>query len=64
MVSQGLWGALVQFWTIEEKPRLDRRNSYFHDHQPSNTDALKFGLALSIIATAIVIFWSLMGVLL
>ena len=31
MTNQGLCGALKQYWTIEEKPRLTRRNAYFED---------------------------------
>ncbi len=64
MNSQGFFGALAQYWTINEKPRLDRRNTYFEDTQVSNADALRFGLAVSVLATAIVVFWSLLGVLL
>ena len=64
MNSQGLFGALDQYWTVEEKPRLNRRNTYFEDVQLSNYDALRFGIAVSVIATAIVIFWSLLGVIL
>jgi len=37
MDNQGFYGALVQFWTIDEKPRLHRRNTWFEDHQPSRT---------------------------
>lgn len=64
MTNQGLYGALSQYWTIDEKPRLNRRNSYFDDHQLSNYDALRVGMAVSVLATAIVVFWSLLGVLL
>lgn len=64
MNSQGLWGALDQFWTVNPKPRLNRKNTYFDDCQVSNYQALKFGVVVSIIATAIILFWSLLGVLL
>lgn len=63
-MNQGLLGALQQYWTVEEKPRLHRRNTYFEDHKPSNYDALKFGLGISVVATAIVLVWSLMGMIL
>lgn len=63
MNSQGFFGALAQYWTIDEKPRLDRRNTYFEDKQLSNVDALRFGVAVSLLATAIVVFWQLMVVL-
>lgn len=63
-MNQGLLGALEQFWTIEEKPRLHRRNTYFDDVQVSNAEALRVGIAVSTIATAIIVFWSMAGVLL
>ena len=64
MNSQGLYGALVQFWTVEEKPRLHRRNTYFEDHlKISNSDALRVGIVASVLATAIVVFWSILGVI-
>ena len=33
MTNQGFIGALVQYWTVEEKPRLHRRNSWFREHE-------------------------------
>ena len=63
MTDQGLYGALDQYWTLEPKARLHRRNSYFNDHKVSNFDALRFGLVVSIVATAIVLFWCFMGLL-
>ena len=64
MVSQGLWGALQQYWTVEPKPRLERRNTYFEDVQLSNLDVLKLGIVVSVSATAIGAFWCLLGVVL
>lgn len=64
MNNQGLFGALDQYWSIEEKPRLNRRNTYFDDVQVSNTDALRVGIVVSTLAVAIVVFWSLIGVVL
>lgn len=64
MNCQGLLGALIQYWNIEEKPRLHRKNSYFEDHQLSNYDALRIGLAVSVIGTGIILFWCLMGMVL
>ena len=61
--GQGLYGALDQFWTVEPKARLYRRNTYFDDHKASNWDALRFAMAISVLATAIVISWSI-GVML
>ena len=64
-MNQGFIGALEQFWTVNDKPRLNRKNTYFEDHpKVSNYDALKFGVAVSTLAVAIVLFWSLLGVIL
>lgn len=64
MSNQGLKGALEQYWTIEPKARLHRRNTYFEDAQVSNMDALRFGLLVSTIAIGVVGFWSVLGVIL
>ena len=64
MSNQGIWGALEQYWSIEPKARLHRRNTFFDDVEFSNMDALRFGLLISVLATAIIIFWSIMGVIL
>ena len=61
MSNQGILGAIYQYWNIEPKVRLHRRNTYFEEHQPSNMDALRFGVVVSVLATAIIISWSLMG---
>lgn len=58
MSKQGLYGAFEQYWTVDEAPRLNRRNTYFRDHQVSSYDALKVSLVVLVLATAIVIFWS------
>ena len=63
MSNQKLYGALDQYWSVEPEARLNRRNTFF-DHQVSNYDALKIGLGISAIATAIIMFWSLIGVIL
>lgn len=64
MVNQGLMGALAQYWTIDEKPRLHRKNTYFDDLELSNADALKMGIVVATSAIAIVVSWSLIGVVL
>ena len=64
MTNQGFIGALIQYWNIDEKPRLNRRNTYFDDEVLSNSDALRVGIVASGIATAIVLFWQLGGVFL
>ena len=63
MVNQGLWGAIEQYWTVEPKPRLSRRNSYFDDHQITNYQALKFGLVFSSI-TILIVALAMLGVML
>lgn len=62
--SQGFYGALDQYWSVEPKARLHRRNTYFDDEVLSNSDALRVGIVASGIATAIVLFWQLGGVFL
>lgn len=64
MNNQGFLGALSQYWTIEPQPRLHRRNTYFDEVQLSNAQALRVGIVVSVVATAIIVFWSLLGVLL
>ena len=64
MNNQGLIGALLQYWTIDEKPRLNRKNTYFEDVQLGNIDAIRVGVVATVIAVAIVVFWSLFGVIL
>lgn len=64
MTNQGLYGALEQYWTVEEKPRLHRRNTYFDDiAYVSNWDALKFCIAFAVIGILIMTFWAV-GVIL
>lgn len=64
MSSQGLFGAIEQYWSVNEAPRLNRRNTFFEDHpKVSNYSALRIGLIVSIIATAMVVFWCI-GVIL
>lgn len=59
--GQGLMGALSQYWNIEPKARLHRRNTYFKDHQISNIDALKVGLIVSILGLLVLGSWCLGG---
>lgn len=64
MSNQGFIGALQQYWTVDEAPRLNRRNTFFEDIEVSNMDALRFGLAVSIMGTSVLTFWSLLGAIL
>ena len=64
MNNQGLLGALYQYWNIEPKARLHRRNTYFEDEvRVSNLTALRVGIVASVIAMAIIGLWSLGGIL-
>ena len=58
MSNQGFYGALKQFWTVEPKARLHRRNTFFDDCKVSNIDALRLCLVLSVLAIAIIVSWS------
>ena len=62
--DQGFVGALDQYWTLEPKARLHRRNTYFDDVQVSNTQALRVGIVATGIAVAIIGFWCMLGVIL
>lgn len=33
MVNQGFYGALEQYWTVDEQPRLNRKNSWLREHE-------------------------------
>lgn len=62
-MSSNLLGALDQYFTIEPKARLHRRNTFFDDVRMTDYNALKVGIVVSTLATAIVVFWSI-GVIL
>ena len=64
MNNQGCLGALYQYWNVEPKARLHRRNTYFDDAQLTNSQALRVGIVVSMIVIAIIGFWSLLGVIL
>lgn len=56
MVNQGLWGALEQFWTVEEKPRLHRRNTFFEEYpKVSQYDALKLGIVATTLTVTVIV---------
>ena len=60
-MNQGLFGALVQYWDIQPQVRLGRKNTFFEDVKVSNIDALRFGLIVSSVATAIMMSWCIIG---
>ena len=64
LTSQGLIGAIEQYWTINPKPRLDRKNTYFDDVQLSNAQALRVGIVVSTVSIAVVGFWCVLGAIL
>lgn len=58
MASQGFWGAVEQYFTVEDKPRLHRRNTYFEDHlKLSDIQSLHLGLIAFSVAITIVMLW-------
>ena len=61
MVNQGHWGAIEQFWTVEEKPRLHRRNTFFEDYpKVTNYDSLKVGI-VAFTVTIVIVMVSMIG---
>jgi len=61
MNDQGFYGALDQYWTVNDKPRLGRRNTYFDDVQVTNVQALRVGIVAVMVAVAIIGFWCMLG---
>lgn len=45
-------GALEQYWTVDEKPRLYRKNTWLEDHEPQtvNLNAFLFIGVFSVMA--------------
>lgn len=63
MTNQGFTGALIQYFTIEEKPRLTRRNTWFRDHlEISEKLAMNIFVVIFSIILGVSIF-SMMGLL-
>lgn len=52
-MNQGFLGALEQYWTVEEQPRLNRRNSWFREHEPKESSLI---LGVYIAVPTVVIF--------
>lgn len=53
MNNQGFLGALSQYWSVEDKPRLYRRNSWFREHQPKESLLI---IAVYIAVPSIILF--------
>lgn len=62
MNNQGFVGAVIQYFTIEDKPRLHRRNTWFRDHQITEDIAIRFIIVSVSVAIAFVIY-SMLGLL-
>lgn len=60
-MSDGFLGAIRQFWTVEEKPRLYRRNSWFDDHQVNLRQSNLFWISFTVLAWALVLFMVVKG---
>ena len=64
MVNQGLWGAIEQFWTVEEKPRLHRRNTFFEEYpKVTNYDSLKIGIVAFSVTVVVIAVTTIGGIL-
>lgn len=62
--NQGLLGAFQQYWDVESKARLYRKNSFFEDKvNISNKDAIEFCILFLIVAIAIISCWMIGGLL-
>ena len=62
-MNQGLFGALEQYWTVEPRVRLHRRNTYFNDAQVSNVTALRVGIVASAVILLLAFVLGIMGCL-
>ena len=60
-MNQGFFGALEQYWTVEPKARLHRRNTYFNDAQVSNATALRVGIVSSAVILLLAFVLGIMG---
>lgn len=62
MSNQGFVGAVIQYFTIEDKPRLTRRNTWFRDHQISEKLATNIFVVIFSIILGVSIF-NILGLL-
>ena len=61
-MNQGFIGAILQYFTIEDKPRLYRRNSWFRDHGISEEMAIHLLVIFCSIVMGLIVF-SMVGFL-
>jgi len=59
MAKQNFWGAVEQYWTLEDKPRLHRRNTYFEDH-PSISNWTSFKIGIVAVTTITIVICGIM----
>lgn len=57
-MNQGLLGALDQYWNVQEKPSLKRRNTYF-ENDPQVV--LRVGLFVSVAMTMLFMCFVMVG---
>lgn len=62
MNNQGLIYALLQYFTVNEKPRLYRKNTYFEDHFRMSDETAGYFLVI-MTCFLLLIAISMMGVL-
>ena len=58
-MNQGFWGALSQYWTVDEQPRLNRKNSWFREHEP-NQSSLILGLYIGVPVIVLFLVFSIL----
>ena len=59
--NQGLLGAFEQYFTVEDKPRLYRRNTYFEDKYNSIYNNPKTGIiafVILLLGFGLILLWS------
>ena len=63
MDNQGLFGALEQFWSINDQPRLNRKNTFFDDikfNDPFIVELVCLGL---VVIPVILVIIAMVGVI-
>ena len=63
MNNQGLFGALAQYWTVEPKPRLNRRNTYFEDVNITEQHLLAVATITIVMVIGTMAFFIALGVM-
>lgn len=63
MDNQGLFGALDQYWSVEPKPRLNRRNTYFEDVSITESHLLAVATITIVMVIGTMAFFIALGVM-